>query len=127
VLHQTRRGVLAHAGFGRREGRFGRRRDFGYGGYLGLPVGYAYDPWAEPGTVLAEPERPLRPEWPTSIGIPPSPVSPPAIYVIGRDRRDGARVSRRQTGRAGSGMQVSDGTSPRLASGPVFIPVPSGR
>jgi hypothetical protein len=114
----------------RRFGRFGRYGP-GFGAFYGLPYGAdcdcgggAYDGEAMAG----EPKSVGKPEWPTTIGIPPSPVAPPALYVIGSERRN-ASVSRRRSAQVSirNGIQASGATSGRLASGPMFIQVPSGR
>jgi hypothetical protein len=113
--------------FGRHRAGFGRYgRGFGFGGgvfgsaFLGGCCG------AEGGVAAIE-ER-IKPEWPTSIGIPPSPVLPPAIYVIGGERRN-ASLARRTTRRsaAAKGAFSAGAAAPRLASGARFIPIPNGR
>lgn len=83
------RGVVAPIGFGGYGyGGYG----FGYGGY-GLPLtGGILDPFGLPLGAGAPPEPSFpvvsHPEHgPSLIGIAPSPVKPPAIYVIGGDRR----------------------------------------
>jgi hypothetical protein len=114
----------------RRFGRFGRY-GLGFGAFYGLPYGADCDcgVGAYDGEALAgEPKSVGKPEWPTTIGIPPSPVAPPALYVIGSERRN-ASVSRRRSAQVSirNGIQASGATSGRLASGPMFIQVPSGR
>jgi hypothetical protein len=105
-------------------GRYGRGFGFG-GGFLG--AGYFGGCCGAEGGVAAIEER-IKPEWPTSIGIPPSPVLPPAIYVIGGERRK-ASATRRTTRRPGAakGAFSPGASAPRLASGARFIPVPNGR
>ena len=106
-------------------GRFGHRDRFGYGygGLLGLPIGYGYGPWDDGYARYAEEPEPVpKPEWPTRVGIPPSPVAPPAIYVIGGGRKAAAAPRRRS---AGPGSAT--GGSAQVAAAPRFIPVPSGR
>ena len=108
--------------FGRGAGRFGRGNRFGYGygyGYLGLPIGYGSE------GLNASPAEPIFapvPQWPVQVGIPASPVAPPAIYVIGGSRRAAAASGARPAGSA----TVTRGTG-QLASAPRFITVPSGR
>ncbi len=84
-----RRGIVAPIGFGGYGyGGYG----FGYGGY-GLPLAAGIvDPFGIPLDAGAPPE-PTFPvvshpdHGPSLVGIAPSPVKPPAIYVIGGDRR----------------------------------------
>ncbi|NNM72580.1 hypothetical protein [Enterovirga aerilata] len=107
--------------------RHGRPFGWGYGAFHGLPLGYggflaSYG--AEP--ILPEFVPPLpKPEWPAAIGIPPSPVEPPAIYVIG-ERRASVGLSRPKRA-GGKPVAVSRGRPGQIASGPVFIRIPSAR
>jgi hypothetical protein len=137
VFHMAHRGGLrARIGQGRvlgprlpafrhGAGRFDRRDRFGhgYGGLLGLPIGYGYGAWDDGyAGYNEEPEPAPKPEWPTRVGIPPSPVAPPAIYVIGGGRKAAAAPRKRSAASA-----PAAGGSAQVASAPRFIPVPSGR
>ena len=114
-------------GFPHGGGRFGHRHrhgfGYGYGGWLGLPIGYGYGVWDDRlAGYSGEPEPAPKPEWPTMIGIPPSPVAPPAIYVIGSSRRAAAASARRSA----AVPSVSRGSA-QVASAPRFIRVPARR
>ena len=117
-------GLGTASAFGRGAGRFGRGSRFGYGygyGYLGLPIGYGYgSDWS--GTAPAEPMFAPAPQWPVQVGIPASPVAPPAIYVIGGSRRAAAAPAARSRGSATVTPRAG-----QLASAPRFITVPSAR
>jgi hypothetical protein len=85
----------SRVGFGHDRTRFGRYgRGFGFGGVVLDCAFFGGCCAAETGPAIVE--HRIRPEWPTAIGIPPSPVQPPAIYVIGGERRN-ASLSRRTT------------------------------
>ena len=79
--HHGWRGVYGY-GYGRHHGRWGQGRygdgryGYGYGAGYGFAAGYAYGSGAYP----VEPPPPVSQP---IVGIPPSPVAPPAIYVIG--------------------------------------------
>jgi len=81
-------GVYQH---GHRNGRFGHRDGFGRRDGYGngnLPVGYGYGYGAPP---VYDPI--YRGESHPAYGIPPSPVLPPAIYVIGAKAGKGGGAS----------------------------------
>ena len=85
-------------------GRVGHGDRFGYGGLFGLPIGYGSGPWDNGYTGHPEePEPAPKPEWPTRVGIPPSPVAPPAIYVIGGGRKAAAAPRKRSPRRTVGG------------------------
>lgn len=114
---------------------YGYGRQYPFGAAFGLPwaldglyPGYLPDGPGEPGFA-----QPLRPEWPTTIGIPASPVQPPALYVVGGNARPAVRDRR--------GASPASSADPRVVAGlrrdpeagaagvapPLFIRVPSGR
>jgi hypothetical protein len=114
--HGNRFGYGNRLGYGGRYG-YGYGDRFGHGYGFGGPFGYGFGggyAWGG-GTSVVE-AAPPRPAWPTTIGIPASPVQPPAIYVIGGTPRSAA--SSRRTERAGNAT---------VASGPRIITLPSGR
>lgn len=103
-----------------RGGRFGHDYGYGFGGF-GLPIGYGYGSWTDDGRP-AEQET-SKPGLPVAIGIPASPVQPPAIYVIGTSPKGAASIRRPRPGSAGTSGQAAS----KLASAPRFVSVPSGR
>ena len=116
-------------GQGNRFGRgYGNGYGYGYGGgygfgFGGLPIGYGFGPWDDAfGGYDGEPAPASKPEWPSRIGIPASPVLPPAIYVIGGSPRNAAAPVRR-----GSRAAATTRSLDQVASAPRFITVPSGR
>jgi hypothetical protein len=106
-----------------RHGRFGSR--YRHHGPL-IGYGYGVGWWGgAPMPLVPEPQT-VKLEWPTSIGIPPSPVQPPALYVIGAAPKRAA-VAPRLRLRQGAARAGTSAGSGRFASGPVFIPVPGAR
>lgn len=127
---------VGRGGFGAGYGGFGERYGrgaYGSGGYglsfLGLPWGSEQLGFGYPdGLGLAQPARPDRP---SSLGIPPSPVQPPALYVIGQ-AQPAARVRRETRSYPSAGSRVVAGLAerarePGAAAAPLFIRIPSGR
>ena len=98
-LLTTQRGFGHHRGYGRghgfghhrfgSRGRFGHRGVHGYGYGYGMPWGGGYG-YGGPGGFEGGGHRAPTP---SGIGIPPSPVLPPAIYVIGPKAGGSARRS----------------------------------
>lgn len=104
-------------GYGRHPGRWGQGR-YGYGyGYgaagYGYAAGYAYGGGAYP----VEPPPASQP----AVGIPPSPVAPPAIYVIGPKTK---RVAVRRS--AKSSLSASSYSVAGQSSGVVVTRVTPG-
>lgn len=125
---------FARGGAGHHGGAFHRARfryggwyggGFGYSGaFYGLPYAYAdgynYVTGGAP-PVLGPPQ------WPVAVGIPPSPVQPPAIYVIGGNRQNAAVSRRGRSPASADRARISESASGQMASGPAFIRVPPGR
>ena len=108
--HHGWRGAYGY-GYGRHHGRWGHGR-YGYGRYgygygvggYGFAAGYVYGGGAYPVEPPPPVSRPL-------VGIPPSPVAPPAIYVIGPKAKGAVRRKSAKSGLTASSYSVAGQSS----------------
>ena len=116
---------------GRKRG-FRKPSGFDAAGLIGFPFGVGLDGLGTFPEPLPADAPPPKQDLPTTIGIPASPVEPPAIYVIGGRTGSSRAAAGSASVRTGQPAPVvretaNTGRSEQVASGPLILRVPSGR